>query len=177
MAETKTRYKIPKLKPRNWGALTEPRIGVMLHYDESGGDDGAVEWLLFDPRCKVSYNLLVLHDGTVRDIAPIDKRAWHAGVCKPSDPRLMYKDANSALYGISVAAKHTEKATTAQFAMIVQICVALFKQHQWPASETWRIVSHRTEAWPRGRKDDPDGQLGVVLDVAAVREAVAKALQ
>lgn len=176
MTETKLRYRVPKKAPRNWGALNEPRAGVMLHYDESGNDDGAVEWLLFDPRCKVSYNYLVLDDATVREIAPLDKRSWHAGVCKPSDPRLSYADANSAFYGLSVAAKHTQKATPAQFDMIVTLSVALFKRHQWTAADTWRIVPHRTEAWPRGRKDDPDGALGVVLDVDAVRKAVAKVL-
>ena len=173
MPDVKLRYRIPKQTPRNWGTLYEPRAGVMLHYDESGNDDGAVEWLLFDPRCKVSYNWLILDDGTVRDVAPVEARAWHAGVCRPSEGAPHYKDANSAFYGIAVAAKHTQVATPAQFAMVVTLCRTLFSKHGWPLTDTYRIVSHRTEAWPRGRKDDPDGAHGVVLDVEAVRKAVA----
>lgn len=41
-----------------------------------------------------------------------------------------------------------------------------------PLSETWRIVGHRSEAWKRGRKDDPDWKLGVVLSVDEVRAAL-----
>lgn len=159
---------------RNWGALLEPRQGICLHYDESASDRGAVEWLLYSPNCKVSYNDLILDDGTVVEIAPADRRAWHAGVCKPSDPRLTYRDANSALYGVAVAAKHTERATPAQFAAVVDRCVTLMRRNGWGVSETWRIVGHRTEAWPRGRKDDPDGKLGKVIDVEAVRAAVVE---
>lgn len=174
---TPKRYQIPEQRPRNWGDLSEPRMGIMLHYDESGSDDGAVEWLLFDRSCKVSYNWLILDDGTVRDIAPDEKRAWHAGVCRSSDPkRLPYVDANSAFYGIAVAAKHSERATPAQWRIVIELCIALMQKHGWPASDTWRIVGHRTEAWGRKRKDDPDGHLGVVLDTHAVRLEVARRL-
>lgn len=173
MTAPATRYRVPSKAPRNWGALLEPRMGIMLHYDESASDDGAIEWMLFDERCRVSYNWLILDDGTVRDIAPVDNRAWHAGVCRPSDPeRMPYKDANSAFYGIAVAAKHTEKATTLQFLCVLELCVALCKRHGWGPDDLHRITSHRAEAWPRGRKDDPDGAHGVVLDCEAVRAAV-----
>lgn len=167
------RYATPEKFPRNWGDLKESRHGIMLHYDASGSDDGAVEWLLFDRRCKVSYNWLILDDGTVRDICPPDKRAWHAGVCKPSDPRLAYKDANSAFYGIAVAAKPGDVATEKQFNAVVSLVYALVLRHTWKG-ELWRIVPHRTEAWPRGRKDDPDGKSGVVLSVDTVRAAIAR---
>lgn len=178
------RYQLPDADkiPRNWGALREPRQGIMLHYDGGGSDDGAVEWMLFDRRCRVSYNWLVLDDGTVRDVAPIDKRAWHAGECRPSDPRFTYRDANSAFYGIALAANHKDKATRHQFDLVVQLCTALMRRHRWPAEETWRITSHRVESWPRDpsegqyRKEDPDGRFGVVLDVATVRCAVASVL-
>lgn len=162
--------------PRNWGALTEARRGLMLHYDESASDEGAVQWLMFDRTCKVSYNWLILDTGRVVEIAPPDKRAWHAGVCQPSAGSPHYVDANSAFYGLAVAAKHTEQATVEQFASVVAKCVALFREHRWHADETHRIRGHNTEAWPRGRKDDPDGTLGVVISVADVRTAVAKAL-
>lgn len=160
------RYRIPERRPSNFGKLREPRVGIMLHYDGSGSDDGAVEWLLFDPRCKVSYNWLILDDGTVRDIAPMDARAWHAGICRPSRPELVYADANSAFYGIAVAAKPGDLATSAQVAMVEQLCFALMRRKGW--TEGWRITTHKAEAWPRGRKVDPDG----VLDVEQIRARV-----
>jgi N-acetyl-anhydromuramyl-L-alanine amidase AmpD len=175
--DTEKARKTRERATRNWGKLLEPRVGICLHYDESASDRGAVEWLLFDRQCKVSYNDLVLDNGDVIEICPPDRRAWHAGICRPSDPRLPYRDANSALYGIAVAAKHSERATPKQLAAVVARCVAIFQAHRWPVAETWRIVGHRAEAWPRGRKDDPDGKLGVVVDVNAVRAAVSDALR
>ena len=164
------RYRVPTDWPGNYGRLRAPRMGIMMHYDASASDNGAVEWLLFDPKCAVSYNWLILDDGTVRDIAPKDARAWHAGECKPSRPELAYRDANSAFYGVALAARPGDTATPAAFSAVVDLCVALMQSHGW--TEEWRITSHRAEAWPRGRKDDPDGKLGVVLSVDAVRTAV-----
>jgi N-acetyl-anhydromuramyl-L-alanine amidase AmpD len=171
------RYREPAKNPGNYGRLLEKRVGIMLHYDESASDDGAIGWLLFDPACKVSYTRIVLDDGTVRQVAPDDARAWHAGACRPSDPRLLYKDANSAFFGLAIAAKHTEKATEAQYRAVIEVCVHWFRQHGWTRDETFRITGHRAEAWPRGRKDDPDGKLGEVLLVSRVRELVAEALR
>lgn len=138
----------------NWGTLREPRKGVMLHYDGSASDAGAVAWLRDDPRCKVSYNKLMLDNGEVVQIAPDDKRAWHAGVCKPSAPRLPYTDANSAFYGVAIAAKPGDAVPLTQYGTLIRIVVEYFQKHGWPLSETWRLTSHHLEAWPRGRKAD-----------------------
>ena len=162
---------------QNYGVLREPRIGILLHYDASVNDRAALAWLRDDPRCKVSYNLLIWDDGQVHEIAPPSKRAWHAGVCKPSEPRLAYRDANSAFYGVAIAATDGDVATPKQFAAVVAECARYFLMHDWGRDELWRIVGHDTEAWPRGRKHDPKGS-GVVpvLDVLAVRSAVRASL-
>src|SRR5262245_2136016 len=77
-------------KCKNFNELKEPRRGVMLHYDDSSSDAGAVAWFT-DPECQVSYNYLVLDDGSYVPIVPEGKRAWHAGVCKTSNSaRLPY---------------------------------------------------------------------------------------
>lgn len=154
----------------------EPRLGVMLHYDASASDAGAVEWLLHDPRCKVSYNYLILDNANIVEIAPMTARAWHAGVCKSSDSRLPYKDANSAFYGVAIAATDGDVATEVQVRSVVAICRTFFKSHGWHyATDVWRIVGHETEAWPRGRKHDPTGSnpKHPVLSVLAVRGMMA----
>jgi N-acetylmuramoyl-L-alanine amidase len=165
----------------NYNALRERRLGVMLHYDAStGSDKSAIGWFS-DPDCEVSYNLLVGDDGHVYAIAPEDRRAWHAGVCKSSDPRLAYKDANSAFYGISWAGggRKGDRCPEAAKASIVSECVRLFRKHGWSADETWRIVGHRTEAWPRGRKTDPEGAdlKNPVLSTEEIRRRVRTRLQ
>lgn len=140
----------------NWNELTEPRVGIMLHYDASATDESAIAWFT-DPRCRVSYNFMVMDSGNIIPIAPLDKRAWHAGVCRSPDPRLRYRDANSALYGISIAATAGDVATVEAKRSVVALCLNLFSDHGWPIGAAWRIVSHRQHAWPRGRKNDPEG--------------------
>lgn len=149
-----------------WSEVREKRQGVMLHYDGSSTDRGAVSWLC-DSRSRVSYHYLVLRDGTWVSFAPLNKRAWHAGYCKASDERLTYDDANSAFYGVSIAAGTGETATIGQILTTASIVRGLYKINKWyPKEEGWRLVSHASEAifgpgHPRegeyGRKMDPEG--------------------
>lgn len=159
----------------NHGPLTDTRMGVMLHYDASRSDTGAVAWLTKDPTCRVSYHWLVTDDGTAHVIAPHGRRAWHAGVCRPSDPRLAYKDANSAFYGIAISATDGDTATPAQVATVVRLVRECFARQRWPLTETWRVVGHSSEAWPRGRKHDPEGSRASaqVLSVPLVRQRLS----
>lgn len=155
-----------------WGRLREPREGVMLHYDASVSDASAVEFLLFSPKCQVSYTWLVLDDGTVVNVAPKRARAWHAGNCRPSGA-LKYTDANSAYYGIAVAARDGDTVTPAQWAAVRDLTAGLFAAHGWPVSSvTWRLTDHAAQAWPRGRKVDT----GTVLPLARMQRDVASAL-
>ncbi len=161
-----------------WGdKLREKRQGILLHYDASASDPGAVAWLRDDPRCHVSYNWLILDSGAQVTIAPMDARAWHAGVCRPSDPaRLPYTDANSVFYGIAIAATDGDVVTKVQQAAVVNLCVALFKRHRWNRkTQLWRISGHDKEAWPRGRKHDPTGSKPEkpVMDVSKIQELVS----
>ena len=149
----------------NWGKLTEARVGVMLHFDASVSDAGAVSWFTH-PDCHVSYTWLVLDTGNIIPIAPQDTRAWHAGCCKSDDSRLVYRDANSAFYGIALAATKGDVATREAKRSIVALCLHCFELEGWPITEAWRIVSHRSQAvyckghpkaGQRGRKSDPEG--------------------
>lgn len=154
-----------------YNTLKEPRIGVMLHFDASGSDASALAWFR-DPRCKVSYNVLALDDGSWGQVAPDDKRAWHAGVCRPSDARLTYADANSAFYGLAATTNTVFQVTAPQLLTIAWKTAQWFKKHGWnPLTESWRIVGHETEAHPRGRKLDPSGGdlKNPILSVEAVR--------
>jgi len=139
----------------------EPRLGVMLHYDASGTDAGAMAWFA-DPRCGVSYHYLVLDDGSYASIAPLACAAWHAGRCRTSDPtRLPYRSANRAFYGIAAATDNRVDVTPLQLLTIAWLTRRLFDREGWPVTDTWRIVSHRSEAvnkdGSRGRKSDPEG--------------------
>jgi N-acetyl-anhydromuramyl-L-alanine amidase AmpD len=163
---------------KNWNEkLREPRIGVMLHYDASVSDAGSVAWLA-GPDVKVSYNYIVLDTGNIIPIAPETARAWHAGICRSDDPRLRYSDANSAFYGVSIAATTGDVATLEAKRSVAALCRRFFANHGWSLAETWRIVSHRTQAWPRGRKNDPEGSdlAHPVMNTNEIRGLVAAML-
>lgn len=154
----------------NWSRLREPRLGVMLHYS-AGSYAGTLAWCR-DPRAQVSYNWLISNDGKMSVIAPPSERAWHAGVCRPSHAKLRYHDANSAFYGIALALSAGMEASPLAYRMVTSACAGLFLKHGWPLSETWRIVGHNEECWPRGRKVDPTGPdpAKPVLDINRVRQ-------
>jgi len=148
----------------HYNEIREPRQGVMLHYDASGSDAGAMAWFS-DLGCNVSYHYLVLDDGGYATIAPLKKRAYHAGYCSPSEPRFTYRDANSAFYGIAAATSGREDVTPLQLLTIAWLTRKLFEVEGWPTLDLWRITSHRAEAvfgpghpkaGQHGRKSDPE---------------------
>lgn len=137
----------------------------MLHFDASGSDEGSISWLA-SPTIKATYNWIVMDTGNIIPLAPEDTRAPHAGWCASDDPRLVYRDANSAFYGIAIAATDGDVATREAKRSVSALCQHCFAKHAWPVAQVWRIVSHRTQAiYPpghplarqRGRKHDPEG--------------------
>ena len=147
----------------------------MLHYDGSGSDAGAVGWF-GHPECRVSYQWLVLDDGSAIRIAPDSSRAWHAGYCRQSDRRLEYRDANSAFYGIAAATNDQVDVTPLQTLTVAYLVRRYFEEEGWPLSDLWRITSHRLEAWRRGRKSDPEGGdlKNPILAVDDIRQLLPK---
>lgn len=159
----------------NANAPKEKRVGVMVHYS-AGSYASTCDWCR-QPKSGVSYNEVIGPKGEVDVIVPDTLRAWHAGVCRSSDPkRLPYRDANSAFYGIALSGGPPTLPTARQKEVLVQQIRAAFDRFGWDRSETWRIVGHDTEAWPRGRKQDPTGpdKARPWLSLAAIREEVAR---
>lgn len=167
----KLTVELGKPKYKAWGKEKGVRQGVMLHYDGSKSDAGGLAWLEDDERVRVSYHYYVLDDGRVLQIAPPNSRSWHAGECKPSSPKFTYSDGNNAFYGISIAATDGDTATMAQLESVVALCHYCFWLEGWNEADLWRITGHSAEAWPRGRKSDPEGSnvANPVLSVQHVR--------
>lgn len=143
------------------GQPVEQHVGICLHYDASGSDRGSVAWFR-DPRAAgVGYTFLILDDGRTLQYAPFDAWVFHAGICRPSGTLMEhgshYRDANRALYGVSIAATDGDIATAPQLLAVAGVCFTIFQREGWDLSETWRITSHSAEAWPRGRKIDSEG--------------------
>jgi N-acetyl-anhydromuramyl-L-alanine amidase AmpD len=161
--------------------LAAPRLGLMLHYDDSSRDDRAVEWFS-DPRCTNGYTWLVLDDGRIIELADPAFRTPHAGACRT--PK-----ANSVFYGIAAATDGVTVVTQAQFAAIAELCAAIAAFEGWAATSMGRrIVGHDSEAiwtpentavrerWGSlGRKVDPTGirpDGRAIIDMARLRARV-----
>lgn len=150
-------------------------MGVAIHYSE-GDYSSTVDWI-FDPKSKVSYNAVIGPSGQVTVAVPWYSRAWHMGVCQSSDPRLHYHDANSAFEGIALSGGPDFGPPTAhQRKALAMLLQERFYARKWSPTETWRIVSHASEAWPRGRKVDPEGPHHDWLLMADVRRSLTEAL-
>ena len=157
---------------RNFNELLEERQGVMLHYDDSVGDEASLAWFR-NPKFEFSYNHIVFDDGSFLEMAPSDKRAWHAGCCKGHRrdiySNVTYRDANSAFYGLCAAARPGDTITRAQMATMAALVRRYFQRHGWHVErETWRITTHSAEAIYKrdharagelGRKVDPEGPM------------------
>lgn len=159
----------------------EPRVGVMLHYDASGTDEGAIGWFRH-PDCRVSYHILVLDSGDYVRIAPDRAGPWAGGHCLSSDPsRLPYSRANWAFYHIAAATNEKTDVTPLQTLGVAWWVRQWFARENWPLTDTWRVVGHNTEAvygpthpkaGQRGRKTDPVGgdPKNPILSVEDVRQ-------
>lgn len=139
-----------KVRSDRFDELTEERVGIMLHIYE---DEPST---LISKKSNLSYNVLVLQDGSYSWLVNPSKRAWHAGNCKPSNPQLDYEDANSAFYGIALYVPNGA-ATPMQLITGAWMVGNLLVHHGWPIDQDhWRLAYHSEEAWPRGRRSDPE---------------------
>lgn len=167
------------------------RHGIMLHFDASRTDQGAINWF-DDPEFLLSYNRAYTDNGRRIRLAPtIEHRAYHAGKCR-SDA-LVHDNANSSFYGLCVTAGDGQITTTEQFTAICVDAAVIVRYHQLRGDPGWSIenlgyIITGHEDWAvnadgkLGRKHDPTGEnpkkgLPPVLDKKAVRGTVAAYLQ
>lgn len=192
---------VDQVNSPNAGKLSQPREGVMIHFDDSADDRSAVQWFR-DPECGVSYNRLYLDNGDVVEVVKPELRAYHAGVSKLDSlcrttlvlQGITFGSGNSAFYGLSAATNATVPATQKQFEAMCEDVLRIFRFHGWSAdSVDHRIVGHEQYAvynprdnpgqrhlWGQlGRKIDPTGYHAdhPIVSLAGMRSVVQKALQ
>ena len=81
----------------NFDERTLPITMIVLHYTGMESAQAALDRLR-DPEAKVSSHYLVDEDGSVHELVPEDKRAWHAGKSHWRE----WDDINSASIGIEI---------------------------------------------------------------------------
>jgi N-acetylmuramoyl-L-alanine amidase len=69
---------VPFKPSPNFGEAVKPEY-LVIHYTAGANAKGAVGWLI-NPNSKVSAHLVVGRDGSLTQLVPFDRVAWHAGV-------------------------------------------------------------------------------------------------
>ncbi len=113
---------------------------------------GATVQVFEDPNSHVSAHFVVGKDGTVVQMVPLTKRAWHAGTS-----RLDGVDGVND-YSIGIEMSNLDNGRDpyplSQYKAVAEIIRRCRKHYYIPDN---RIVSHAEIALPPGRKDDPLG--------------------
>jgi len=68
---------VPFERSPNAGGRLEPKYLVM-HYTGGSSADGSIQWLC-DPAARASAHLVIGRDGSITQLVPFDRVAWHAG--------------------------------------------------------------------------------------------------
>ena len=122
---------------------------LVLHYTGMKDGEEAVRRLC-DPRAEVSAHYLVHEDGSILQMVPEARRAWHAGESYFAGER----DVNSSSIGIEVVNPGHEYGyrdfPDAQIASVCDLAKDICARHEIPP---WRVLAHSDVA--PARKRDP----------------------
>ena len=162
MTHVVTSRRSPNCNERPSGVLIDT---IVLHSTASKSCQQDVEWLC-TPLSKASAHVIIDRDGTIYDLVPVSRRAWHAGKSEFHGR----PDVNDFSIGIELANDNAGEAyPDAQLGAAAALCAAYIRE--WPAITPERITSHAAIALPQGRKSDPFG-----LDLEAFRALVREEL-
>jgi len=150
----------------NWNERALPVSMVVLHYTGMPTADEALERMC-DPKAEVSAHYMIDTDGTVTNLVPEDKRAWHAGKSYWRG----ITDINSASVGIElVNPGHEwgyEPFTDDQMVGLMPLLADIIERYDIPRAN---VVGHSDIA--PARKQDP-GELFDWERLAQLRLAMA----
>ncbi|MEM1365663.1 MAG: N-acetylmuramoyl-L-alanine amidase [Pseudomonadota bacterium] len=138
---------------------------LILHYTAMADGERAVRWLC-NPESEVSAHYMVHRDGTVEQMVPESRRAWHAGLSDWGTGVGAGRDVNSRSIGIEIdntgvmyrGEDADENApilppiaySEAQMEAVIDLCRGICRRH---AIEPRHVLGHSDIA-PR-RKQDP----------------------
>jgi N-acetylmuramoyl-L-alanine amidase len=122
---------------------------IVLHYTGMTSTEAACTRLCA-PDAKVSAHYLVYEDGTIAQLVPEARRAWHAGVSSWQG----VTDINSCSIGIEIGNPGHEFGYVdfpqSQINAVIALCGDIIARHKIPAA---RVLAHSDVA--PARKDDP----------------------
>jgi len=141
---------------------------VVMHATESNDARQDVAWLC-EPMSKASAHVVIDRDGTIYELVPVEKRAWHAGK-SVLDGR---EDVNDFAIGVELANRGDgEEYSDAQLGSAAVLVASYCRE--WPGITLDRIVRHADVATPPGRKHDPQPPFSIEAFRDLVREELAR---
>lgn len=136
----------------NWNARPAGERGVIscvVMHATADEDTGACVRYLCDRASQVSYHTLVDRDGTVYQLVPLAKRAWHAGVSLFRGR----ENVNDFAIGLSLANRNDGAEPYPDVQLSVAAALVASYCRIYPAITVDRITTHRVIA--PTRKTDP----------------------
>ena len=123
---------------------------IVLHATATATGQEAVNTFL-DPASQRSSHFIVDRNGSVIEMVPPEKRAWHAGKSALGG----VPDLNNFSVGIEMVDRNDgQPYSDAQYDAVAGLIRRLRARYDLPNA---RIVSHAVVALPTGRKSDPVG--------------------
>lgn len=140
---------------------------IVLHADVASAAKISIDWLM-RPEAKASYTVIVERDGSLTQLVPDERKAWHAGKAS----FLGRTDVNDFSFGICFSNRQdgVEPFTEAAIARGVEIVAAWMKKY--PTIGLDGITTHEAVARPMGRKSDPGPLFPVAQFITRVRRAL-----
>lgn len=145
----------------------KPRC-IVLHADASPSAKASINWIM-DPTSDVSYHAIVERDGSITQLVPDDRKAWHAGVSS----FLGITNVNDFSIGICLSNRNdgVEHYTPQAIGQAVELVAA--KMRKWDIGLDG-ITTHEAVCRPMGRKTDPGVQFPLGGFITAVRLRLAR---
>jgi N-acetylmuramoyl-L-alanine amidase len=127
----------------------EPVDILVLHYTGMQSGQAAIDRLC-DPEARVSSHYVVEEDGTIWNLVPEDRRAWHAGISFWRGHEVL----NGRTIGIEIVNPGHEWGyrpfPAMQMAAVRDLCLGILSRHPIPSRN---VVAHSDIA--PDRKEDP----------------------
>jgi N-acetylmuramoyl-L-alanine amidase len=136
---------------KNFGKVIKP-LYLVVHYTAATTASGAIEWFK-NPESNASAHLVIDRDGTITQMVPFNRRAWHAGESKWGE----LSDVNSYSIGIEIVnAGKLRKRTDGTW--------LTWSKHSVPDDEV-TLATHKNEQQETGWHEYTERQIQVTLEV------------
>lgn len=145
---------LPVVPTPNMGGRMTPRL-LVIHYTAGTTAAGALRWLA-DPAARASAHLIVDRDGSVHQMIPFNRCAWHAGRSRWGE-----------VVGLNSCAIGIELVNAGKLSRGADGCWrSVFRQPV--ADGDVLVATHKHESQPAGWQRFPQPQLDAVTSIGRV---------